>query len=235
MIATLHLCGPEGEALRQQLSDMLNMLKQDNRYVVNAMLHSGLDVPDTVSDAGLEYVPSRHEQAPNGEPIQVYYGMRAMFDNGTFSCFEGSSYEAAVLEEKHGVPTECLAVAFDGGDHHAIYVTPDGEVDPTENYLRRWEEELGLRSPRSHRPPKPRTTSHPPRELGASCRIVEGRVDCDVDNSGACVDIERGVWNSPGSGLHGKRVHIEEVFTGQDSRRRWAKTKTGVFVPVCSK
>lgn len=232
MIATLHLCGPDGEVLRQQLSAMLNLLKQDNRYVINAMLNSGLDVPDTVIEAGLEYIPSRHQQSSNGEPMQVYYGMRSMFDSGTFSCAEGAALEAAVMEEKYGVPTECVAVAFDDGNHHAIYVTSDGAVDPTENYLRYWESQTGS-GVAQVLPTKLKRQR--PRDSGPSCQIVDGRVDCDVDNAGACVDIERRRWYAPNSQLHGKRVQIEEVFTGQDSRRRWAKTKAGVFVPACQK
>jgi len=230
MIATLHLCAPEGEVLRQQLSNMLNMLKEDNRYVINAMLHSGLEVPDTVIEAGLEYVPSRHEKAENGEPMQVYFGMRAMFESGTFSCAEAVGFEAAVLEEKYGVPTEGVSVAFDGGDHHAIFVTPDGEVDPTENYLRYWESQVGLGEapvPRISRPVASRTS------LGAICRIVDGRVDCDVEDKGSCVDIDRGTWRSSDTSLNGSPAQIEEVFHGQDSRKRWAKLHSGVFVPVC--
>jgi hypothetical protein len=233
MIATLHLCGPEGEALRKQLSDMLNMLKQDNRYVINAMLNGGLEVPDTVAEAGLEYVPSRHQKAGNGEPVQVYYGMRSMFDSGTFSCAEGASYESAVMEEKYGVPTECMAVEFDGGDFHAIFVTPEGEVDPTENYLRFWEGQLG--DPNVPPVPVSRRTRKIPKDAGPSCHIVEGRVSCDVESAGPCVDAKRKRWNAPGSPLHGKAANIDEVFTGQDSRRRWARTGTGIFVPVCQR
>ena len=236
MIATLHLCGPDGEALRQQLSNMLTMLKEDNRYVINAMLHSGLDVPDTVFEAGLDYVPSRHEKAPNGEPIQVYYGMRAMFESGTFSCAEAAGLEAAVMEEKYGVPTECLAVAFDGGNNHAIFVTPEGEVDPTENYLRAWEKELGFGSADSaptRRRPRRRLRHASSTSLGAICRIVDGRVDCDVSDKGGCVDVEHGVWRSDDKKIDGSPAEVDEVFLGQDSRRRWARTKSGVFVPVC--
>jgi hypothetical protein len=231
MIATLHLCGPEGEALRQQLSHMLNMLKEDNRYVINAMLHSGLEVPDSVVEAQLDYVPSRHEKAPNGEPVQVYYGMRAMFDSGTFSCAEAAGFEAAVMEEKYGVPTECVAVAFDNGDHHAIFVTPDGEVDPTENYLRFWEGQLGLAPVLTS--PEPRRTLATQTSLGAVCRIIDGRVDCDVEDRGSCVDAKRRTWRSSDKKLHGTRAEVEEIFQGQDTRKRWARMKSGVFVPVC--
>src|SRR5690554_615484 len=106
MRVTLHMCGPQGEALRQQLSNVLNTLKMDNRYVINAMLNSGSDVPDTVIDAGLDYVPSRHRKTRDGDPVLDFYGMRRMFASGTFSCADAAAYEAAVLEEKYGIPTE---------------------------------------------------------------------------------------------------------------------------------
>lgn len=224
MIVTLHLCAPQGEVLRQQLSNILNQLKEDNRYVINAMLRSGLKVPDTVIEAGLDYVPSRHQKNVQGEPIQVYYGMKSMFDSRTFSCAEAAAFESAVLEEKYGEPTECVSVALGRGDHHAIFVTQDGEVDPTENYLRYWEQKTGL----GNAPLRiPRRSKNPRTRLGAVCEIIDGRVACDVAGSGSCVDAKRGVWKSKDRKLNGKRANIVDTGKG------WARTKTGVFVPTC--
>jgi len=227
VIVTLHLCAPQGEVLRQQLSNILNQLKQDNRYVINAMLGSGLAVPDTVIDADLEYVPSRHRKNETGEPMQVYYGMRSMFDTGTFSCAEAAAFEAAVLEEKYGEPTECISVDLGDGNYHAIFVTKDGEVDPTENYLRHWEQQLGMGSTPVRRAVNPKRRAKNRTSLGAVCQIVDGRVACDIAGAGSCVDVKRGVWRSSDRKLNGKRAQLADVGRG------WARTKTGVFVPTC--
>jgi len=226
MKVVMHMCGPSGEASRQQQAGLLNRLKRDNQYVINAMLNSGMEVPDTVIDANLVYVPSRHEYDPvTGEPVQHYYGMRAMFERGEFSCGDGAAYEAAVQEEKYGVPTEVLSVRFVEGDMHGVYVTPSEVVDPVENYLNYWEKVLT-----GSIVPTTKTTRHRAkvRKLGATCQIVDGQVVCDVEGDDACcVDLRRGVWRCGDPHLNGKPVEIKEVFDG------WAQTKDGIFVPVC--
>jgi hypothetical protein len=228
MIVTLHLCGPEGEALRQQLANALNTVKRDNRYVINAMLNSGIDVPDTVLD--LNYVPSRHSWL-RGQPTQEIFGMRAMFDSGEFSCGDAAAYEAAVQEEKYGIPTEVLCVpTTSDADYHGIYVTPDDVVDPTENWLRYWEQSLGLPS----EDPLPIHTSRrsaPVENLGASCEIVGGKVQCSVADAPCCVDAEAGVWRCPDPDLNGRPVKLAKIFEGKN--QRWARTVDGVFVPLC--
>lgn len=238
MIFTFYMCGPQGEALRQQMTNALNMLKRDNRYVINAMLNSGVHVPDTVIEADLNYVPSRHEWTTSGEPRQTLYGMKAMFDSGEFSCGDAAAYEAAVQEEKYGIPTECIGVpTYNDDDYHGIYVTPYDVVDPTENWLRYWETSLGIRSDdaslrylqQQKKLPKNKAES-----LGASCQIVDGRVSCEVESStSCCVDLDAGVWRCPDPELNGRSVKISEVFRGQKSNQRWARTADGVFVPVC--
>lgn len=240
MIVTLHMCGPEGEALRQQLANTLNTLKRDNRYVINAMLNSGMDVPDTVIEADLNYVPSRHEWDPHTrQPTQVFYGMKAMMDSGEFSCADAAAFEAAVQEEKYGVPTEVICVPTSSVDNlHGIYVTPQAVVDPTENWLRYWETMLGLGGHPPDSMPKPQqqkllSSIQTAQKLGASCKVVDGRVNCDVeDDAACCVDLDRKVWRCPDPELNGKPVQIAEVFQGEKGHV-WARTEEGVFVPVC--
>jgi hypothetical protein len=232
MIVELHMCCPEGEALRQQLANALNALKQDNRYVVNAMLNSGMEVPDTVIEAGLNYVPSRHNQK-NGQPVQVFYGMKAMMDSGEFSCGGGAAMEAAVLEEKYGIPTEVLCVATADDDYHSIFVTPEGPVDPVENWLRYWEGQAGLGGGHViQSPPRKRNEAQP---LGAHCRVVEGRVQCEVEGANSCVvDPDTGLWHCPDPALHGKPVDLVQVFQGERTNQRWGQTKDGLVVPVAA-
>lgn len=231
----MYMCSPEGEALRQQWVDALNMLKRDNQYVIAAMLADGQEVPDTVVDAGLEYVPSRHEVV-DGDPVQALYGMKAMFDSGEFSCGDAAAYEAAVAEEKYGVPAECSSTPMnDEGDFHGIFITPLETVDPTENWMQHWEYMTGARE---DAPTLPRHLTGAPvprmRRSGARCSIRDGRVVCDVDDSRAtCVDVDRGVWRSADRQLNGQPVKVVEVFEGRRTGQRWAKTDKGVFVPVC--
>lgn len=239
MIVTLHMCGPEGEALRQQFANALNVLKRDNRYVINAMLNSGMEVPDTVIEAGLDYVPSRHEWTADGQPIQVLYGMKAMFESGQFSCADAAAFEAAVQEEKYRVPTECIAVPTSSAeDMHGLFVTPQAVVDPTENWLRYWEGNLGLETApvKTLKSPKRKKLRGKAAKLGANCQIVDGRVSCEVEeNSMCCVDVDKGVWRCSDRALNGRPVKIVEVFEGQKTNQRWARTADGVFVPVCQK
>ena len=233
MIVTLHMCGPEGEVLRRQLAEALNMLKDDNRYVINAMLNSGEHVPDTVIDADLDYEPSQHMKAVHGEPTQEFFGMKRMFEMGTFSCGDAAAYEAAVQEEKYGVPTEVIVTPTTGdSDYHALYVTPEDVVDPTENWFRYWAAQIGLEQKPLVTPK--RSSKSSAADLNASCEIVNGRVACHSDaGDGCCVDVDRGVLTCGNANLSGQRVEIDEVFTSPYTDQRWARTKDGMFVPVC--
>lgn len=133
MRVTLNLCGPPGEATRRELGRLLNVLKEDNRLVINAMLNAGYMVPDTVTELGLTYTPPTPDEATT--PSQQFYCMADMIENGWFSCGDAAAYEAAVQEEKYGVQTEVLVVPQGSFEYHAIYVGPNGPVDPTENWL----------------------------------------------------------------------------------------------------
>lgn len=133
MVITLHLCGPPGEATRRELAQILNILKEDNRLVIQAMLKAGHHVPDTVIDLGLEYRPPIGEEIHT--PHQGFYCMADMVERGTFSCGDAAAYEAAVQEEKYGIPTEVIVVPQGESEYHALYVSPSGPVDPTENWL----------------------------------------------------------------------------------------------------
>lgn len=133
MIIELHLCAPPGEARRRILTAILNLCKDDNRLLVNAMMRSGFDVPDTVEELGLRYVPPSEDEAATSK--QPFYCLLDMLERGTFSCGDAAAWEAAVQEEKYGRPTHCLCVAQGDNEYHAIYVTADGPVDPTENWL----------------------------------------------------------------------------------------------------
>lgn len=134
MIIELHLCAPPGEARRRVLTALLNVCKDDNRLLINAMMRSGFDVPDTMEELGLTYAP------PSGNelltPRQPFYSMLDMLDRKTFSCGDAAAYEAAVQEEKYGRVAYCLCVAQGDTEYHSIYVTERGAVDPTENWLR---------------------------------------------------------------------------------------------------
>ncbi len=236
MIVTLYMCGPKGEVMRRQLAGALNQLKQDNRYVINAMLRDGIEVPDNVIEAELNYVPSQHETDPEtGEPRQAFYGMKHMFDTGEFSCGGAAAYEASVLEEKYGIPTEVLCVAVGDSDYHSIYVTPDGPIDPVERWLAYWEAMLTLTPNEIPQIDKPKHRKK--QALGASCQIVDGKVVCDAleEDSWCCVDLKKKRWRCSDPDINGKKVQIEEVFKGQNTNQRWARTKDGVFVPVCTK
>ena len=124
MRVIMDLCVPEGQAMRQQFSSLMNELKRDNRRVVAAMMREGMDVPDTVGDLGIRYVPAPQQIDPQtGEPLMHFRGVRAMLDDGFFSCADAAGYEASVLEEKYRIGANCLAVPQGGDDNHAIIVT----------------------------------------------------------------------------------------------------------------
>jgi hypothetical protein len=148
VILTLHLHGPPGEATRRLVSKALEAVRQDNIYVVEAMLNSGYDVPDTMWDLGVAYDPP----SPNrpvfddygnliavvdevNTPTQDFWGLLDIIERGRFSCGDGAAAEAAIMQVKHGVPTRCECVAQGGYEYHAIFFGPDGPVDPSERWL----------------------------------------------------------------------------------------------------
>lgn len=229
------MCGPEGEALRQQLANTLNALKQDNRYVVNAMLNSGMEVPDSCIEAGLNYVPSRHESNDQGQPVQAFYGMKAMMESGEFSCGDGAALEAAVMEEKYGIPTEVLCVATSDADYHGVFVTPEGVVDPVENWLRHFEAEMAGTPETVTKQLLPKPRQQDVEALGANCHIVDGRVQCEVEEANSCVvDPETGLWRCPNPALDGQPCRIAKVYSGDKTNQRWAHTEDGLVVPVAA-
>ncbi len=134
MIVHLHLCGPHGEGQRRLLDSLLDVLKTDNRMLIQAMLKDGRAVPDTMEELGLEYNPPTHAEAEVG--AQGLYGLAAMVERGTFSCGDAAGWESAVMEEKY----RTAAIPFSrmvrsDGRWHALYRTSQGEVDPVARWL----------------------------------------------------------------------------------------------------
>lgn len=229
MIVELHLCGPVGDVRRQQLTRLLNELKRDNAYVINAMLNAGQHVADTVIELGLDYDPAGG--TPEAETQrQRFFGMREMVESGTFRCGEASAYEAAVMETKYGIPTMVLCVPQGATEYHGIYVTEDGAVDPTENWLRYWEAMEKQRSVKFPNPAKGRAQV----EQLPMCRIDNGKVECTglEDHTGCCVGSD-GRWRCPDNHpLHGKDADVRRYRSRQG--QRWALVGTDrVPVPVC--
>jgi len=215
MIIICHLCVPQGESMHQTLTCYMNeIVKPDNRRVIAAMLQDGQHVPDTVGELGLRYVPEQHVTSDDGEPIVKLYGMAAMVTRGQFSCGDAAGYEAAVLEEKYGIPTLCQSVAQGDDDAHAVIVTRDRVIDPTLNFLQGRRDQLRTK-------PLQRTPS--------ACIIENNRVICEEEM--ACSIDERGLWSCPAlPGLTGRR---ESVVSLHDSKSgSWAKIKNGAVVPV---
>ncbi len=136
MILELHMSAPGGEALRRMITSVLNVLKDDNRLVIAALLNAGTHVPDTITELGLQYKPPGPEEALT--PTQDIHGLLSMVGRGTFSCGDAAAYEAAVQEEKYGHRCACSCVAQGSNAYHAIYFGPKGPVDPTENWLRHY-------------------------------------------------------------------------------------------------
>jgi hypothetical protein len=141
----LHLCGPAGEAMRREISHVLAVLKADNRFVISALLEGGDYVPETMwelhttSPKGCIYRPPDEHESKT--PRQDFYCVADLVERGEFSCGDAAAYEAAVLEEIYGIPTEIIVVAQGSTEYHALYVTPDGPVDPTENWIKEWSDE----------------------------------------------------------------------------------------------
>jgi hypothetical protein len=216
MKITLHMCMPEGDGSREGYNDALRMIKRDNQRVIAAMMHAGDHVPDTVGEIGLQYVPAPRRNDPvTGKPLMDVYGFYDMVQRGVFSCGDAAAYESAVFEEKYGIRTEPLSVPQGDNDFHGIFVTADGVVDPTENFLR------------GRRPKLPRPLEQPM----SDCWIEDGRVRCNEPAS--CAIDERGVWHCPVvPGLTGRREPIGNVQVSSRGQA-WARTrKTNAAVPV---
>jgi hypothetical protein len=96
----------------------------------------GIDVPDTVWELGLMYQPPQGAELKT--PQQSFYCLLDMLDRNEFSCGDAAAYEAAVQEEKYDRKAFCMCVAQGSNEYHAIYVTENGPVDPTENWLRQY-------------------------------------------------------------------------------------------------
>jgi hypothetical protein len=214
---TTHLCMPEGDGSRESYEDALEFLKRDNRRVIAAMLGAGQDVADTVGQLALVYIPEQPRLDGSGRPLMDLYGLHDMVTRGSFSCGDAVGYEAAVLEEKYGVPTRCVSCPQDDNYFHAVYVTNEGAVDPTANFL------TGVT------PQVPRT-SNPVTPM--ACEIgPDGRVVCDQPSS-CCVD-EHGVWSCPAiPGLTGRREAIGPIQRSPHGQA-WTRTRNGAVVPVC--
>jgi len=130
---TLNLHSPPGEATRRLITRALNVLKEDNRYVINAMLNSGMEIPTSMWDMGLAYNPPTAEEA--NTPEQKFWGISDMMSRKEFSCGDAAACEAAILEELYEIPTELITVAQGAYEYHALYVTPEGPVDPSEDWV----------------------------------------------------------------------------------------------------
>lgn len=215
MIVTVNLCMPEGDAMRQRFAEFMELLKRDNRAVIAAMRASGTEVPDTIGELGLQYVPETNRTDAYGQPVMQLYGLHDMVERGTWSCGDGVAFEAAVLEEKYGVPTLCIAVSQGDDNLHGVFVTPEDVVDPLANY----------RSGRST--PVPRRSKN---VEGSACRIEDGRVIC-VESDACAVD-ENGRWVCPRlPGLSGRRAAIGQIYRTPNGQA-WARTPAGAVVPV---
>lgn len=207
---------PQGDAMRARFGDLMELVKRDNRGVIAAMLADRIEVPDTVGDLGLRYDPERKRSDSHGQPIMSIYGLRDMVSRGTFSCGDAAAYEAAVLEEKYGIRTLCIAVPQGEDELHGIFVIEDGAVDPTANFLSKTRSVM----PQIHHAQVERS----------QCSIEHGRVICFEEDR--CSVEEDGTWNCPDiPGLTGRRVALGPVRrtrTGQ----AWARTSDGSVVPV---
>lgn len=133
MIVTLNLHSPPGEATRRLITRSLNVLKEDNRYVINAMRNSGMDIPWNLWDMGLVYNPPDADEA--NTPQQAFWGISDMMARGEFSCGDAAACEAAIVEELFDIPTEVITVPQGAYEYHALYVTPTGPVDPSEDWI----------------------------------------------------------------------------------------------------
>jgi hypothetical protein len=101
--------------------------------VINAMLNSGMDVPWNMWDMGLVYNPPTADEA--NTPKQSFWGISDMLARKEFSCGDAAALESAIVEELFDVPTEILCVPQGAYEYHALYLTPEGPVDPSEDWI----------------------------------------------------------------------------------------------------
>ncbi|MCH9637718.1 MAG: hypothetical protein K0U16_07225 [Gammaproteobacteria bacterium] len=216
MRVAVHLCMPEGDAMRARFGELMELVKRDNRTVIAAMLANGDEVPDTVGEWGLLYDPEQHRTDEHGEPVLDIFGVRQMVRRGRFSCGCAAALEAAILEEKYGVPTLCVAVSQGEIDLHGVFVTCDSVVDPVANYL----------SGRKAKVPTPQVPVD-----GSACIIGDdGRVVCFEED--VCAVDENGVWDCRAvPGLTGRRASIGRIHRTSNGQA-WARTRGGAVVPV---
>jgi hypothetical protein len=133
VIVTLNLHSPPGEATRRLITRALNVLKEDNRYVVNAMLNSGMELPTNMWDMGIAYNPPTAEQA--NSPEQQFWGISDMMSRKEFSCGDAAACESAIIEEVYDIPTEIITAPQGTYEYHALYLTPQGPVDPSDDWV----------------------------------------------------------------------------------------------------
>lgn len=134
MDVRLHLCGPKGDGSRLLWDRLLEIVQQDNEYVVQAMLRAGQRVPDSVEELGIPYRDDVRLD-PNSTH-QELHGLRAMLERRSFSCGDAAPFEAAVLKVKYGIPAHAFSqFGTHEGWWHGVYRTPQGVVDPIARFL----------------------------------------------------------------------------------------------------
>jgi len=156
VIIVSHLHGPPGECTRRLVTSTLEQIRMDNVWVLQAMKAAGQQLPDNLWDLGVVYDPPHpHRPVVNARgqvvghvdevhtPQQDFYGVSDVLERGRFSCGDGAPLEAALLTVLHGTPTKCECVAQGGIEYHAIYYTPEGPIDPSERWKRRWQQTYG--------------------------------------------------------------------------------------------
>jgi hypothetical protein len=146
-VISLFLHTPPGDVTRRFVADMLETLKNNNRLIINGWMNSKQPVPNTVWDLGLMYKPPTDAEA--NTPYQRFYNVLDMQDRNQFSCGDAAAYEAAVQEEKYGKAAEVSVVPQGPFQYHAIYISENGPVDPTENWLKKYARRQG-REHRAH-------------------------------------------------------------------------------------
>lgn len=217
MLLTFHLCMPAGDGSRDTYQQGLEMTQDDNRRVLRAMMQRGDEIPDTIGEWDLVYQPEQRRTNANGEPLMDLYGIGPCVERGAFSCGDAAAYEAAVLEEKYGVPALPVSVPQADNDFHAVVVSELGVHDPVANFQR------GLRH---HVPARPKRKVAPQR-----CEIGEdGRVHCELPPR--CYVDARGKWICPDvPGLSGQRESLASVHRSP-AGQQWARTRNGAVVPL---
>jgi hypothetical protein len=128
----LHLCGPKGDGQRLLLDRALALVQADNEFLFQAMLRSGMAIPEKVEDLGIPYRDDTLID-PNGGS-QHYFGYRQLLEHGSWSCGDAAALEAAALVVKYGLPATAFSDPRGDGIFHALYRTSAGIVDPVARY-----------------------------------------------------------------------------------------------------